>query len=981
MGNEWDPQQSVVSDGAAVAAGAASWGWNHQDASRVSSSTPSTDANYQQQWYAYYAAQAAQQASVADNSATTATTTVITSPNPPPPPSAPPPPAPPPPLPSSAAWNAVPPPPPPPPTTYGTYQQTQAQPAETQEPGSSYIQDAKTPAAATAPSTYTYPSSEQYGYASSNYQSYGYGYAQQGNESYSQNVGPYASSGATYQPTSYPSTSTYYGNGVYQQTGSYQAAAYNGWSDASNNVAATSAGSSYYPSYPGYSAPSAAGTYQTQYQKPGDYYASMQQATETSGPPGTEAAAPASATHQAPPPSSYASVVAQGYSQTTQPPPPGTQPPPAWPSQGNSATNGHPQYVPPTASQPNTYQQSVRPLQQPYSQQTNLFKSPVKIQMNPRMPQTLPQTPAYVSVAGKVSSGKSFTADVSNAALKPGMFPPSLRAYVERALARCKNEAQKGVCQQMMKEIITKASSDGTLFTKNWDTEPLFPLPGVTGDGKGDQPFTVKKTRSRWEPATPNNDANLSNIQKDMGKALLLNQQTSSVGSMSWVKRDSPWANKPKGFQPLQHPQIPQQPQPQPQQIQGQIPQVQVQGQQVEQKNLLDKTKPNGKRPRKSILNEDSDASGEDKEVPELVGVTLGTIPTQNPEENKRRQTRSKRFENCKGGATVVKSFVKGRGGSASNRRASALKIALSCGDGNGQAVEDIDWDSLTIKGTCQEIEKRYLRLTSAPDPATVRPEEVLTKALKMVESTSKNYFYKCEQLKSIRQDLTVQRIRNELTVQVYEVHARAALEAGDLAEYNQCQTQLKTLYSEGISGCCNEFTAYSLLYIIFQNGSNRDLLSSIARLTPEAREDEAVKHSLAVRGAVALGNYIMFFRLYKTAPNLNFYLMDLYVERMRFEALRCMSRSYRPTLPLEVIARTLGFTNGAQADKDVLDECEEWVKAHGGQVVVDSASSERQFDAKASAATLFMPEPEDAVAHGDANLAVNDFLTRSAQA
>ncbi|EFJ24017.1 hypothetical protein SELMODRAFT_415346 [Selaginella moellendorffii] len=236
-----------------------------------------------------------------------------------------------------------------------------------------------------------------------------------------------------------------------------------------------------------------------------------------------------------------------------------------------------------------------------------------------------------------------------------------------------------------------------------------------------------------------------------------------------------------------------------------------------------------------------------------------------------------------------------------------------------------------------------------------------------MVESTSKNYFYKCEQLKSIRQDLTV-----------YEVHARAALEAGDLAEYNQCQTQLKTLYSEGISGCCNEFTAYSLLYIIFQNGSNRDLLSSIARLTPEAREDEAVKHSLAVRGAVALGNYIMFFRLYKTAPNLNFYLMgkDLFSSKFRKAVL-----TRKPTLPLEVIARMLGFTNGAQADKDVLDECEEWVKAHGGQVVVDSASSERQFDAKASAATLFMPEPEDAVAHGDANLAVNDFLTRSAQA
>jgi hypothetical protein len=49
-----------------------------------------------------------------------------------------------------------------------------------------------------------------------------------------------------------------------------------------------------------------------------------------------------------------------------------------------------------------------------------------------------------------------------------------------------------------------------------------------------------------------------------------------------------------------------------------------------------------------------------------------------------------------------------------------------------------------------------------------IRPEDVLEKALAMVETSQKNYLYKCDQLKSIRQDLTVQRIQNELTIKVF---------------------------------------------------------------------------------------------------------------------------------------------------------------------------------------------------------------------
>lgn len=95
---------------------------------------------------------------------------------------------------------------------------------------------------------------------------------------------------------------------------------------------------------------------------------------------------------------------------------------------------------------------------------------------------------------------------------------------------------------------------------------------------------------------------------------------------------------------------------------------------------------------------------------------------TNSPEEKKRREHRSKRFERGQGASPKSTSSVPHKDGAANvYTRKPMSMLNRSNGDGASLAVEDLDWDALTIKGTCQEIEKRYLRLTSAPDPATVR--------------------------------------------------------------------------------------------------------------------------------------------------------------------------------------------------------------------------------------------------------------------
>ncbi|EWY96631.1 hypothetical protein FOYG_05267 [Fusarium oxysporum NRRL 32931] len=226
------------------------------------------------------------------------------------------------------------------------------------------------------------------------------------------------------------------------------------------------------------------------------------------------------------------------------------------------------------------------------------------------------------------------------------------------------------------------------------------------------------------------------------------------------------------------------------------------------------------------------------------------------------------------------------------------------------------------IIGTCEVLEKKYLRLTAPPVPSKVRPEHILRQTLELLKKKWKresNYSYICDQFKSMRQDLTVQHIKNDFTVSVYEIHARIALEKGDIGEYNQCQTQLRSLYGMGLKGNPIEFKAYRILYFI-HTANRTGLNDTLADLTTAEKGEKPIKHALEVRSSLALGNYHKFFQLYLDTPNMGAYLMDMFVVRERLAALCNICKAYKPDVKLRFITEELGFESDADAAQFIID-------------------------------------------------------------
>ncbi|KAL3924336.1 MAG: hypothetical protein SGILL_001103 [Bacillariaceae sp.] len=296
--------------------------------------------------------------------------------------------------------------------------------------------------------------------------------------------------------------------------------------------------------------------------------------------------------------------------------------------------------------------------------------------------------------------------------------------------------------------------------------------------------------------------------------------------------------------------------------------------------------------------------------------------------------------------------------------------------------------------GTNKHLEKSYMRLTTYPKADDVRPLKVLKKSLAHIKNKfiqEEDFEWANEQLKSVRQDITVQHLRCPFVLEVYETHARILLEHGDLNEFNQCQTMIRSLthpqYSlededigntnnskeensikplQQVEEAADEFQAYRLLYaVVHQTWSDLSLAlsehSTYREYTeyhccakngeyhsglPIVARGSSARHALNVVKAVMHNDYQTFFRLYESAPHLSAYLMDFLVRRVRNSAFERIIAAFRPTVSVEHFREALVFQD--------LEETRRFLKKSGA-LFVNEKKNDPAFwvDCKATFATL----------------------------
>jgi len=569
--------------------------------------------------------------------------------------------------------------------------------------------------------------------------------------------------------------------------------------------------------------------------------------------------------------------------------------------------NNHQQYYPPP---PQPYNHYNPPMQRPFMynnmppyQQNQNFG-------NPRMPQNpsnfqrapLPQRPPIHQPQPPQQPAEKKD--------EKEKWPPAIHDYINRAFKACKSEQDKDKVEHYLKTVIHSRMNDGTAYTMDWSKQLLPTCINIP---------TFEPT-NKWNKNKPQQPKWMQNMKR--------NDHMAAVKQLNSSKKQNNFKQNPTQFISKRRPN----------------------NNSVRRKRSSSRSRSKSSSPKRSryrrtksrsVSSSSSRSSSDEKPATSFIHKRIGKRNDkfkQNVNSPNKRNLQKKKQQNLKQQQNKKKNSLKwtlddpmreakklDRANRFASKPSTPNKLTLNIPDLMAE-TETEGMGKNKIIGTCCDVFKDYFRLTSAPLPSQVRPLQVLKVSLEKVKDNykeKKDYRYTCRQMKSIRQDLTIQGIRNNFTVKVYETHARIALEKADHEEFNQCQSQLAQLYKEGCEATNRpEFIAYGIIYYVYTKNTT-DMISAMATISEDAwlKSDESVQHALDVRKAWASGNYVRFFRLFARAPKMAGYLMDKFVGRERKQALLRLFRAMRPSVEFEYLFELLAFKEVSKC-REFLDEC-----------------------------------------------------------
>lgn len=619
-------------------------------------------------------------------------------------------------------------------------------------------------------------------------------------------------------------------------------------------------------------------------------------------------------------------------------------------------------------------------------------------------------TKSYASVAR--TSGvtqnrrEATTSSSSNNDTTAGSMTRYVKRNIERPKVKNDPKLRKHV-QSEIEKVIASAIQKHELQSKNWDLEPLIALPGEQTEKATHQPYRQEQHQSysghhyyeHSSSAAPihnnNYDGNNSSHQGNnyYGSASTGAMQLSSSGSYYGPASSYENTKPTHNFQQFGNNHNTNS-------LSSSPSDIGKKNKNIKGKRHLEEdfigvghygpSSPKNKKNKKKSQQQEKNFYGA------AYMPAIGSMDNGLDQSEQAMAKRASRFSGRGGLNETNSANLRISHGLYSNNDSNYKYMGKGTIGGSDVTLDETDFEQMTVKGTATKLEKEYLRLTAPPRAELVRPLEILQQHLKNLQveyfgckhdafdghdsNNSSNmqilqtrmqqpqtkwqesdgighrkrhdYLWFCSQLKALRQDCTVQRIQGDLAIDVYETHARIALQEGDLNEYNQCQTQLKELYDtlpstdsrnksvlvrndvggvdarddangssdQGSSSSIwkhkEEFIAYRLLYYVFlstnetYSGGSSDMFHIMLSLSPKERDHPAIHHALKVREAVAFSDYFWFFRLHKTSPNLGVFLTELLVPTMRLRGLRRIAKAYRPSVEAHVCLRQLGFCN-----------------------------------------------------------------------